>query len=165
MGLHSSCSISPTEYCEWRAAPLCTCMHNCTKAPRPPRPTRRRASPLPVCLLHWTSDTATASHPTAHTRKELRKFGLEPKNAADWRNERTGKRWNASGGENYASRTPLQKRTQVWFELQAKIPVAHEVMMHMLQENAKIKKIYRGTLTSVYIYTKKLFSKINNIFY
>ena len=61
--------------------------------------------------------------------------------------------------------TPLQKRTQVWFELQAKIPVAHEVMMQMLQENAKIKKIYRGTLTSVYIYTKKLFSKINNIFY
>ena len=35
----------------------------------------------------------------------------------------------------------------------------------MLQENAKIKKIYRGTLTSVYIYTKKLFSIINNIFY
>ena len=61
--------------------------------------------------------------------------------------------------------TPLQKRTQVWFALQAKISVAHEVMVQMLPENTKIKKIYRGTLTSVYIYTKKLFSKITNIFY
>ena len=43
--------------------------------------------------------------------------------------------------------------------------MAHEVMMQMLQENTKIKKIYRGTLLLVYIYTKNLFSQITNIFH
>ena len=34
----------------------------------------------------------------------------------------------------------------------------------MLPENPKIKKIYRGNLLSVYIYTKKLFFTFYNIF-
>ena len=35
----------------------------------------------------------------------------------------------------------------------------------LLQENAKIKKIYRGVLLLVYIYTKNLFFLVNNIFH
>ena len=63
------------------------------------------------------------------------------------------------------SHTLLQKRKQVWFEFPAEIPMGHELMMQMLLKNAKIKIIWVGTLTLVYIYTKKLFSKIYNIFY
>ena len=33
--------------------------------------------------------------------------------------------------------TPLQKRTQVWFELLSKIPLAHELLSKMLPENEK----------------------------
>ena len=44
--------------------------------------------------------------------------------------------------------TPLEKRTQVWFELQKEISFAHEFLMKMLPENGKIKKIYRGTYTT-----------------
>ena len=61
--------------------------------------------------------------------------------------------------------TPLQKRPQVWFELLAEIPVAHELFMKMLPENAKIKKIYRGTLLLVYINTKNSNSLLNKIFH
>ena len=60
--------------------------------------------------------------------------------------------------------TPLQKRPQVWFELPEEIPPALELLMKMLPENAKIKKIYRGTLLLVYIYSKNLISLINKIF-
>ena len=38
-------------------------------------------------------------------------------------------------------------------------------MMQLLQENVKIKKIYRGVLLFVYIYTKNLFIIINNTFH
>ena len=41
--------------------------------------------------------------------------------------------------------TPLENRTQVWFELQEEISFAHEYLMKMLPENRKIRKIYRGT--------------------
>ena len=41
--------------------------------------------------------------------------------------------------------TPLEKRTQVCFELQEEISFAHEVLMTMLPEIEKIKKICRGT--------------------
>ena len=61
--------------------------------------------------------------------------------------------------------TPLEKRTQVWFELQEEISFAHEFLMKMLPENARIKKIYRGTLLLVYNYTKNLISLINKIFH
>ena len=44
--------------------------------------------------------------------------------------------------------TPLEKRTQVWFELQEEISFAHGFLMKMLPENGKIKKIYRGTYTT-----------------
>ena len=47
-----------------------------------------------------------------------------------------------------ATDTPLEKRTQVWFELQEEISFAHEFLMKMLPENGKIKKIYRGTYTT-----------------
>ena len=40
--------------------------------------------------------------------------------------------------------TPLEKRTQVWFELQEEIPFAHEFLMKMLPENAGIKKSTEG---------------------
>ena len=40
--------------------------------------------------------------------------------------------------------TPLEKWTQVSFELQEEILFAHEFLMKMLPENRKIKKIYRG---------------------
>ena len=46
------------------------------------------------------------------------------------------------------SLTPLEKRTQVWFELQEEISYSHEFFMKMLPENRKIKKIYRGTYTT-----------------
>ena len=36
--------------------------------------------------------------------------------------------------------TPLEKRTQVWFELQEEISFAHEFLMKMLPENVQIKK-------------------------
>ena len=36
--------------------------------------------------------------------------------------------------------TPLEKRTQVWFEFQEEISFAHEFLMKMLPENRKIKK-------------------------
>ena len=44
--------------------------------------------------------------------------------------------------------TPLEKRTQVWFELQEEISFAHEFLMKMLPEKRKIKKIYRGTYST-----------------
>ena len=47
-----------------------------------------------------------------------------------------------------STNTPLEKRTQVWFELQEEISFAHEFLMKMLPENGKIKKIYRGTYTT-----------------
>ena len=50
--------------------------------------------------------------------------------------------------------TVHQWRTQVRFEIPAEIPFAHELLMKMLQENMKIKKIYWGNLLLVYIYTK-----------
>ena len=43
---------------------------------------------------------------------------------------------------------------QVIFEIPAEIPFAHELLMKILQENMKIKKIYWGNLLLVYIYTK-----------
>ena len=46
------------------------------------------------------------------------------------------------------SGTPLEKRTQVWFELQEEISFAHDFLMKMLPENVQIKKIYRGTYTT-----------------
>ena len=48
----------------------------------------------------------------------------------------------------HSSPTPLEKRTQVWFELQEEILFAHEFLMKMLQEKIKIKKIYRGTYST-----------------
>ena len=36
--------------------------------------------------------------------------------------------------------TPLQKESQVRFEIPEEIPVGHEYMMQMLPENQKIKK-------------------------
>ena len=46
-------------------------------------------------------------------------------------------------------RTPLEKQTQVWFELQEEISFAHEILMKMLPpENVQIKKIYSGTYTT-----------------
>jgi len=36
-------------------------------------------------------------------------------------------------------RTPLQKESQVRFEMPEKIPLGHEYMMQMLPENQKIK--------------------------
>jgi len=45
-----------------------------------------------------------------------------------------------------------------------KIPLGYEHISKMLPENPKIKKIYRGNLLSVYIYTKKLFFTFYNIF-
>ena len=54
----------------------------------------------------------------------------------------------------YAPLTLHQWRTQVKFEIPAEIPFAHELLMKMLQENMKIKKIYWGNLLLVYIYTK-----------
>ena len=43
--------------------------------------------------------------------------------------------------------TLLWNRTQVWFEFPAEIPIVHEFLMNMLQENVKIKKIYWGVFT------------------
>ena len=57
-----------------------------------------------------------------------------------------------------------QWRTQVRFEIPAEIPFAHELLMKMLQENVKIKKIYWGNLLLVYIYTKNLTSLKYKIF-
>ena len=49
--------------------------------------------------------------------------------------------------------TPLQKGTQVWFEFPAEIPIAHELLMKMLQENAKIKKnLLRDPTFSIYVH-------------
>ena len=50
-------------------------------------------------------------------------------------------------------RTLHQKRTRVWFEFPEEIPLGYEIMMQMLLENVKIKILYRGILTLVYIYT------------
>ena len=60
----------------------------------------------------------------------------------------TGRLWE------YRATTLRQWRTQVRFEIPAEIPFAHELVMKMLQENVKIKKIYWGNLLLVYIYTK-----------
>ena len=60
--------------------------------------------------------------------------------------------------------TLRQWRTQVRFEIPAEIPFAHELLMKMLQENMKIKKIYWGNLLLVYIYTEKSISTIKKIF-
>ena len=57
-----------------------------------------------------------------------------------------------------------QWRTQVRIKIPAKIPFAHELLMKMLQENMKIKKIYWGNLLLVYIYTKNLTSLKYKIF-
>ena len=52
---------------------------------------------------------------------------------------------------HYPITTPLQKRPQVWFELLAEIPVAHELFMKMLPESAQIKKnLQRDTTFSIY---------------
>ena len=57
-----------------------------------------------------------------------------------------------------------QKRKCIKFEFPKKIPIGHELISKMLPENPKIKKIYRGNLLSVYIYTKNLFFTSYNIF-
>ena len=61
--------------------------------------------------------------------------------------------------------TLRQWRTQVRFEIPAKIRFAHELVMKMLQENVKIKKIYWGNLLLVCIYTKNSTSLIHKIFH
>ena len=60
--------------------------------------------------------------------------------------------------------TPLWKETQDRFWIPARILVANDSLGRRLQKNMKIEKIYMGTLTLLYIYTKKLFSIINKIF-
>ena len=69
-----------------------------------------------------------------------------------------------SDGDRNDLSTPLEKRTQVWFELQEEISLIHEYLMKMLPKNVRIKKIFRGTLPLVYIYSQNLFSLINKIF-
>ena len=67
-------------------------------------------------------------------------------------------------GQREGPSTLRQWRTQVRFEIPAEIPFAHELLMKMLQENVKIKKIYWGNLLLVYIYTKNLTSLKYKIF-
>ena len=52
---------------------------------------------------------------------------------------------------------------QIWHPSGNSNSIAHELLMKMLQENAKIKIIYRGNLLLVYIYTKNSNSLIHNI--
>ena len=78
---------------------------------------------------------------------------------------RIGERINkGSSGQTGTLGTLHQKRKWIKFEFPKKIPIGHELISKMLPENPKIKKIYRGKLLSVYIYTKKLFFTFYNIF-
>ena len=58
----------------------------------------------------------------------------------------------------------LREFSGLLYAISTKIPLGHEHISKMLPENPKIKKIYRGNLLSVYIYTKKLFFTFYNIF-
>ena len=74
--------------------------------------------------------------------------------------------WAVRGRGTSPARPPTlhQKRKWIKFEFPKKIPIGYELISKMLPENPKIKKIYRGNLLSVYIYTKKLFFTFYNIF-